>query len=119
MFALCEFDSFDQNPERQLDHVQVDKQFTDKASGVDADAKLIQAAEKRCPTLMLENLCPMRLTANVHGSVKVGAVDQFSVGVNKPGPSNASLFANNVSMVTPLVALIVSRNRRRMRARPV
>jgi DNA invertase Pin-like site-specific DNA recombinase len=27
--------SFDQNPERQLDHVQVDKQFIDKASGKD------------------------------------------------------------------------------------
>ncbi|MBX9798182.1 MAG: recombinase family protein [Burkholderiaceae bacterium] len=27
--------SFDQNPERQLDQVQVDKQFTDKASGKD------------------------------------------------------------------------------------
>ena len=28
--------SFDQNPERQLEHVQVDKVFTDKASGKDA-----------------------------------------------------------------------------------
>ncbi|WP_288109054.1 recombinase family protein [Limnobacter sp.] len=27
--------SFDQNPERQLDHVQLDKQFIDKASGKD------------------------------------------------------------------------------------
>jgi DNA invertase Pin-like site-specific DNA recombinase len=27
--------SFDQNPERQLEHVQVDKVFTDKASGKD------------------------------------------------------------------------------------
>ena len=27
--------SFDQNPERQLDHVQVDRLFTDKASGKD------------------------------------------------------------------------------------
>ncbi len=27
--------SFDQNPERQLEHVQVDKEFTDKASGKD------------------------------------------------------------------------------------
>ena len=27
--------SFDQNPERQLDQVQVDKLFTDKASGKD------------------------------------------------------------------------------------
>ncbi len=27
--------SFDQNPERQLDHIQVDKQFIDKASGKD------------------------------------------------------------------------------------
>ena len=27
--------SFDQNPERQLDNVQVDKQFIDKASGKD------------------------------------------------------------------------------------
>jgi DNA invertase Pin-like site-specific DNA recombinase len=25
--------SFDQNPERQLEHVRVDRQFTDKASG--------------------------------------------------------------------------------------
>ena len=27
--------SFDQNPERQLEHIQVDKVFTDKASGKD------------------------------------------------------------------------------------
>ena len=27
--------SFDQNPERQLEHVQVDRKFTDKASGKD------------------------------------------------------------------------------------
>ena len=27
--------SFDQNPERQLEHVQVDRLFTDKASGKD------------------------------------------------------------------------------------
>lgn len=46
-------------------------------SVVDADAKLTQAAEKRCPTLMLENLGSMRLTANVHGSLKVGAVGQL------------------------------------------
>ena len=44
--------------------------------------KSTQAVEKRCPTLMLENLGPMRLTANGHGSVKVGSVGQFSVGVN-------------------------------------
>jgi len=44
---------------------------------------LTQAAEKRCPTLMLENLDPMRLTANVHGAVKVNAMGQFSVGLNK------------------------------------
>ena len=29
--------SFDQNPERQLDHVRVDKTFTDKASGKDTE----------------------------------------------------------------------------------
>lgn len=27
--------SFDQNPERQFDHIQVDRQFIDKASGKD------------------------------------------------------------------------------------
>ncbi|WP_336480187.1 recombinase family protein, partial [Escherichia coli] len=27
--------SFDQNPERQLEHIQVDKVFIDKASGKD------------------------------------------------------------------------------------
>jgi len=30
------FSSLDQNPERQLDHVQVDRVFTDRASGKDA-----------------------------------------------------------------------------------
>ena len=58
---------------------------------VDADAKLTQAAEKRCPRLMLENLGSVRLAAYVHGSVKVGAVGQFSVGVNNGGHSPSSL----------------------------
>jgi DNA invertase Pin-like site-specific DNA recombinase len=35
--------SFDQNPERQLDHVQVDKQFTDKASGKDTQRPQLDA----------------------------------------------------------------------------
>ncbi|HBZ7339997.1 TPA: hypothetical protein MM113_005439, partial [Klebsiella pneumoniae] len=32
--------SFDQNPERQLEQIQVDKVFTDKASGKGTVAKL-------------------------------------------------------------------------------
>jgi DNA invertase Pin-like site-specific DNA recombinase len=35
--------SFDQNPERQLEHVQVDKLFTDKASGKDAQRPQLDA----------------------------------------------------------------------------
>lgn len=35
--------SFDQNPERQLEHVQVDKQFTDKASGKDTQRPELDA----------------------------------------------------------------------------
>lgn len=35
--------SFDQNPERQLDHVQVDKQFIDKASGKDTERPQLDA----------------------------------------------------------------------------
>ena len=35
--------SFDQNPERQLDHVQVDKQFIDKASGKDTHRPQLDA----------------------------------------------------------------------------
>jgi len=35
--------SFDQNPERQLDHVQVDKLFTDKASGKDTQRPQLEA----------------------------------------------------------------------------
>lgn len=35
--------SFDQNPERQLDHVQVDKQFIDKASGKDTERPHLDA----------------------------------------------------------------------------
>lgn len=35
--------SFDQNPERQLEHVQVDKVFTDKASGKDTQRPELDA----------------------------------------------------------------------------
>jgi DNA invertase Pin-like site-specific DNA recombinase len=35
--------SFDQNPERQLEHVQVDKVFTDKASGKDIQRPQLDA----------------------------------------------------------------------------
>ncbi len=35
--------SFDQNPERQLEHVQVDKMFTDKASGKDTQRPQLDA----------------------------------------------------------------------------
>jgi DNA invertase Pin-like site-specific DNA recombinase len=35
--------SFDQNPERQLEHVQVDKLFTDKASGKDTQRPELDA----------------------------------------------------------------------------
>ena len=35
--------SFDQNPERQLEHVQVDKVFTDKASGKDTQRPALDA----------------------------------------------------------------------------
>ncbi|MFC4159502.1 recombinase family protein [Chitinimonas lacunae] len=35
--------SFDQNPERQLEHVQVDKVFTDKASGKDTQRTQLDA----------------------------------------------------------------------------
>ncbi|WP_434782608.1 recombinase family protein [Ferrovum myxofaciens] len=35
--------SFDQSPERQLDHVQVDKQFIDKASGKDTQRPQLDA----------------------------------------------------------------------------
>jgi DNA invertase Pin-like site-specific DNA recombinase len=35
--------SFDQNPERQLDHVRVDRQFTDKASGKDTQRPKLDA----------------------------------------------------------------------------
>ncbi len=35
--------SFDQNPERQLDHVRVDRQFTDKASGKDTQRPELDA----------------------------------------------------------------------------
>ncbi len=35
--------SFDQNPERQLDHIQVDKQFIDKASGKDTHRPQLDA----------------------------------------------------------------------------
>ena len=35
--------SFDQNPERQLEHVQVDKVFTDKASGKDTQRPQLDA----------------------------------------------------------------------------
>ena len=35
--------SFDQNPQRQLDHVQVDKVFTDQASGKDTRREQLQA----------------------------------------------------------------------------
>lgn len=39
--------SFDQNPERQLDQVQVDRVFTDKASGKDTQRPVHLAAEQR------------------------------------------------------------------------
>lgn len=35
--------SFDQNPERQLEHVQVDRMFTDKASGKDTQRPQLEA----------------------------------------------------------------------------
>lgn len=35
--------SFDQNPERQLEHVEVDKVFTDRASGKDAQRPQLDA----------------------------------------------------------------------------
>ena len=35
--------SFDQNPERQLEHVEVDKVFTDKASGKDTQRPQLEA----------------------------------------------------------------------------
>ena len=35
--------SFDQNPERQLDQIQVDKTFTDKASGKDTQRPELEA----------------------------------------------------------------------------
>ena len=35
--------SFDQNPERQLEHIQVDKVFTDKASGKDTQRPQLDA----------------------------------------------------------------------------
>ncbi len=35
--------SFDQNPERQLEHVQMDKVFTDKASGKDTQRPQLEA----------------------------------------------------------------------------
>lgn len=35
--------SFDQNPERQLEHVQVDRLFTDKASGKDTQRPRLEA----------------------------------------------------------------------------
>ena len=35
--------SFDQNPERQLEHIQVDKVFTDKASGKDTQRPQLEA----------------------------------------------------------------------------
>ncbi len=35
--------SFDQNPERQLEHVQVDRLFTDKASGKDTQRPQLEA----------------------------------------------------------------------------
>ncbi len=35
--------SFDQNPERQLEHVEVDKVFTDKASGKDTQRSQLEA----------------------------------------------------------------------------
>ena len=35
--------TFDQNPERQLEHVQVDKVFTDKASGKDTQRPALDA----------------------------------------------------------------------------
>jgi DNA invertase Pin-like site-specific DNA recombinase len=35
--------SFDQNPERQLEHVQVDRMFTDKASGKDTQRPELEA----------------------------------------------------------------------------
>ena len=35
--------SFDQNPERQLDQIQVDKLFTDKASGKDTQRPQLDA----------------------------------------------------------------------------
>ncbi len=45
--------SFDQNPERQLEHVQVDRLFTDKASGKDTQRpeleRLLAANHRRRP----------------------------------------------------------------------
>ena len=35
--------SFDQNPERQLEHVPVDRLFTDKASGKDTQRPELEA----------------------------------------------------------------------------
>ena len=50
--------SFGQNPERQLEHVQVDRLFTDKASEVldcplvTIDRKLSRASGPRCEILV-------------------------------------------------------------------
>ncbi len=35
--------TFDQNPERQLENIQVDRKFTDKASGKDVDHPQFEA----------------------------------------------------------------------------
>jgi hypothetical protein len=40
--------SFDQNPERQLDQVEVDKQFIDKASGKDTMRPQLPFSEGNC-----------------------------------------------------------------------
>ena len=44
--------SFDQNPERQLEHVQVDRLFTDKASGKDTQRPEL-VAQKASGTMTL------------------------------------------------------------------
>lgn len=42
-FGYVRVSTFDQNPERQLEGIQVDRTFTDKASGKDVHRKQLDA----------------------------------------------------------------------------
>lgn len=58
--------SFEQNPERQLDQVQVSKVFTDKASGKDSQS--LQISESQVVGMMsLPEACKQVLDPRVKG----------------------------------------------------